>query len=614
VTPLPASLNTKAYSLRGEWMKIRSQCVWLGLSMLVAAQASAGCTMVRIAELPVTMEGMRPIVPATINGTEIRFLADSGAFFSLLPPSVATQLGLKLEATPLGFTLKGIGGSTPTAKTTVRSFGFVGNTIPNVDFLVGGSDTGHGGLLGQNVLGVADAEYDLAGGVIRLIRTKDCGKANLAYWAGDKPVSKIDLVDTGKHNQHIIGFVMVNGIRMRAAFDTGAPTSMLTLKAAARAGVKPDDPNARPAGITRGLGRNVSRSWIAPFNSFAIGDEEIRNARLRFSDVSNVDFDMLLGADFFLSHRIFVSNAGNAMFLTYNGGSVFDLSGMSKQPGGADPVVAAIPDTPPTENLVPPRDADGFARRGAAFAARRDFAHALPDLTRAIELAPGEPRYLYARASAYRANRQALLAKKDLDATIRLKPDHVEALMDRALLYLLVNARPSALADMDSAARAASNVGNVRIALAELYVRADAYDRAIGQYDLWLMGHGRQDSRYPQAINGRCWVRAMLGRELPKALEDCNEAVRTAPDAAGFRDSRGLVRLRMGDLDRAIDDYDSALKLQPNVAWSLYGRGLAKQRKGMKSEGAADIFAALAIDPSIPRQAERYGIGTASTK
>jgi tetratricopeptide (TPR) repeat protein len=578
--------------------------------MFVAAPASAACTMSRIAELPVTMEGLRPIVPATINGTEIRFLADSGAFFSLIPPSVASQLGLKLTATPLGFTLKGIGGSTPTARTKVASFGIVGNTIPDVDFLVGGSDTGLGGLLGQNVLGVADAEYDLAGGTIRLIRTKGCDKTNLAYWAGDKPVSKIELVDTGKHNQHIIGFVTVNGIRMRAAFDTGAPTSMLTLKAAARAGMTPENPNARATGITRGLGRSVSRSWVAPFQSFAIGDEQIRNARLRFSDVSDVDFDMLIGADFFLSHRIFVSNATNTMFLTYNGGAVFDLSGTGKSPADAEPVVASTSAQAPAEWAGKPHDADGFARRGAAFAARRDFARALPDLTRAIELAPNEPRYLYARAGVYRASRQPLLAKTDLDATIRLKPDYVEALMDRAVLYLLTNARPAALTDMDAAARAASNSGNVRIALAELYGRADAYDRAITQYDLWLMGHGRQDSRYSQAVNGRCWARAMLGQDLPKALADCDDAVRMEPDAAGFRDSRGLVRLRMGDLDRAIADYDAALAKQPRVAWSLYGRGLAKQRKGMADAAAADMSAALAIDPSIARQAERYGLAS----
>jgi hypothetical protein len=35
---------------------------------------------------------------------------------------------------------------------------------------------------------------------------------------------------------------------------------------------------------------------------------------------------MLLGADFFLSHRIFVSNEQHKVYFTYNGGPVFSAS------------------------------------------------------------------------------------------------------------------------------------------------------------------------------------------------------------------------------------------------------------------------------------------------
>ena len=34
---------------------------------------------------------------------------------------------------------------------------------------------------------------------------------------------------------------------------------------------------------------------------------------------------MLLGADFFLSHRILVSNSQHKLYFTYNGGPVFQL-------------------------------------------------------------------------------------------------------------------------------------------------------------------------------------------------------------------------------------------------------------------------------------------------
>jgi hypothetical protein len=35
---------------------------------------------------------------------------------------------------------------------------------------------------------------------------------------------------------------------------------------------------------------------------------------------------MLLGADFFVSHRIYVSNAQHKMYFTYNGGPVFSAA------------------------------------------------------------------------------------------------------------------------------------------------------------------------------------------------------------------------------------------------------------------------------------------------
>ena len=91
-----------------------------------------------------------------------------------------------------------------------------------------------------------------------------------------------------------------------------------------------------------------------------------------------------------------------------------------------------------------------------------------------------------------------------------------------------------------------------------------------------------------------------MGRDLDKALADCNTALRLRPGTANMLDSRGLVRLRMGDLDKAIADYDAALATAPKMAWSLYGRGVAEQRKGLTSRGEADIAAAAAINPSCP--------------
>ena len=64
---------------------------------------------------------------------------------------------------------------------------------------------------------------------------------------------------------------------------------------------------------------------LASFASFKVGDEEIRNPRLRGGDTRE-GADMLLGADFFVSHRIYVSSTQRKMYFTYNGGRVFSAS------------------------------------------------------------------------------------------------------------------------------------------------------------------------------------------------------------------------------------------------------------------------------------------------
>ncbi len=51
---------------------------------LGAGPAAAACKLGRLAELPVTMQGLVPVVSAKIDGADVRLIADTGAFFSML--------------------------------------------------------------------------------------------------------------------------------------------------------------------------------------------------------------------------------------------------------------------------------------------------------------------------------------------------------------------------------------------------------------------------------------------------------------------------------------------------------------------------------------------------
>ena len=273
------------------------------------------------------MQGPQALVAVSINGREARLLADSGTLYSTLSAAGAARLGLSVSAPPEPIMTQGVGGDEPASMTTARSFTLGKASLADVQFIVGGiSPPGAVGVLGENVLGRFDTEYDFAHGLIRLVRPRDCAHADLAYWATARPHSMM-AIERGAGSIDVPrGTAWLNGTAIRVLFDTGATHSLLALRAAERAGVRPDSPGVTPGGELHGAGPHPIRSWIAPFASFRIGDEEILHTHLRVGDLGLGDTDMLLGADFFLAHHVYISASQQRAYFTYNGGPVFNLS------------------------------------------------------------------------------------------------------------------------------------------------------------------------------------------------------------------------------------------------------------------------------------------------
>lgn len=601
-------------------MKFSSIAAAAACAVFPASTLAAPCSVGLIADLKVTMQGASPLVRAKINGEEVSLIADSGAYFSTLSEGTVAQLKLPIVATnPFAFS-EGIGGRQSLSVTKVKAFTVADQTLPNIPFTMSDNELAPGvaGLMGQNVLGYADAYYDLSNGSIKLTRPKGCGDHPFVLWETSRAFSTIALDGAAGPFKRTAGEAFVNGKRIRVLFDTGASTSLLSLDAARRAGVETVGVDVTSAGVERGIGRRMIQSWVVPVASFKIGDEEVRNTRLRIAAMSLQDIDMLLGADFFLSHRVYVANSQHRIYFTYNGGPVFNLASPLVADTGPAAATESTPEKPadkpaakpPTaaqDAWAEPSDADGFSRRGTAFAGRRQFVPAIADLTRATAMAPSEAKYFTQRAVVYLENRQPLLAMADLDKALKLKPDDVPALVTRAELRVSGRAMTGALADLAEADRILPKEADIRLTMAGLYDSADAAAAAIGQYNLWIKAHP-DDNRLPQALNGRCWARALWNIDVDKAVADCDAAIRRAGKVAAFYDSRGLAHLRLGENDRAIADYDAALAMEPKIAWSLYGRGVARLRAGLTAEGKGDITAATALDPAVVAVARDRGL------
>ncbi len=300
----------------------------LGLGALSCA-ADAACTLGKVAEMKVSMSGTTPVIDVTINGKQARFAIDSGSFYNIISAPAAANSGVRLMPAPDWIAGKGADGKTLLSVAVADDFILGGSLrVKNIEFLAGGHESTGGidGVVGQTFFQNYDVEYDFANGIIRLMRAEGCGDAGLAYWATAKQTySVVDINAMTPAQPFVTGLALLNGAQVRVLFDTGANASRISPQAAQQAGLKANPSDLIDAGYSRGMGRPAIMTHLASFASFKVGDEEIRNPRLRVGDTRE-GTDMLLGADFFVSHRIYVSNAQHKVYFTYNGGPVFSPS------------------------------------------------------------------------------------------------------------------------------------------------------------------------------------------------------------------------------------------------------------------------------------------------
>jgi clan AA aspartic protease (TIGR02281 family) len=255
----------------------------IGLAMADSAAAQANkCQVVRIAEWPVRAQYYRPVVDGTINGQKIGILLDTGATQSLVRRSATTRLGLtRYDAE--GYRVFGSAGETPAQYVHIDEFRIGEAARKNWRVLVVGEhDFGDdiAVLLGDDFFRQIDVEFDLANKVVRLYETKDCESVSLAYWATD-PAGAVPI----EGDRQIELTVAVNGKPLRALLDSGSGYSVLTMADAAQLGATPQTPGVVAGGCFLALGSKREDSWIATFESFAVGNEIIRNPRIRFADL-----------------------------------------------------------------------------------------------------------------------------------------------------------------------------------------------------------------------------------------------------------------------------------------------------------------------------------------
>jgi predicted aspartyl protease len=296
-------------------------------SLMLSLSASADCRLLQLAELPVNASHNRPLIGGEIDGQGVKILVDTGGQTSLVTRATANRLKLK-QISISGASGRGVGGQVQVYSTSLKQLTLDKFSVHNLTMPV--AIEGHRNfdmILGEDFFSQFTVEFDLAHGVIRLFDPKGCRAEQLGYWS--KTDSLADLASSPKDSIRIETTVLLNGRAVRAVLDTGATVSVISRTTAAGLGMSVDGKASMPA---LGIGRDAVDSWVGVFDSFTIGDETIRNAPLLIVDMKkhnevvttrsripqSVDMpSMLIGADFFLAHRVLIYGAGRKMVFTY---------------------------------------------------------------------------------------------------------------------------------------------------------------------------------------------------------------------------------------------------------------------------------------------------------
>jgi predicted aspartyl protease len=330
----------------------------VGLAMGLGYPARAAeCKLLQVAEFKVETNRNRATFDGALNGQSLKVLVDTGAQSSVLWRPAAARLGLKLSNVP-GARMYGIGGESVVETAHVNQLSLGNFTSNGWDIVVAGdTQDGFDLVLGEDFFSKYVVEFDLRDHAIRLFQPQGCRTEQLAYWSNTYSLAELDAPTRGSNR--IETTVLLNGKRVHAIVDSGASMSMVTKFAAARAGVTTEGDNREGVQQFIGMGRKSAESWIGTFDSFSFGDESLRNARLRIADMNQYNHttnlgsrlettvegvpDMLLGADFLLSHRLIIDGDERKILFTYLGGKVFQTihvdsaAAPAADPGAAPP-------------------------------------------------------------------------------------------------------------------------------------------------------------------------------------------------------------------------------------------------------------------------------------
>lgn len=278
---------------------------------------------------------------------------------------------------------------------------------------------------------------------------------------------------------------------------------------------------------------------------------------------------------------------------------------------------------------------------------RGRYQEALEAANRSLALDPENHFTLGMRSEIHQEMERFDEAVTDLRAMIAAEPSHAAGRARLGALLAHIGRTDEAVAAMRAAMQADPQNYTIPENLGALLARAGradeakaAFDEALARHDAVSQAMGRAGTgphfsgeratllarigRFAEALAiadealrfqsdsvrmlaTRCLIRVYEGRDLDRALRDCDKALSYEAGNDIATAARAMGRLRARQWAGAIQDFTDMLGWDSDDATALYGRGLAKIGSGDREGGERDVAAARRQDFFIYLPFERLG-------
>jgi predicted aspartyl protease len=277
------------------------------------ARADTACHLLEAASVPMNIDGSgRITVPMMISGKPMNMMVDTGNPMSMLTFKTAQSLGLDIRHVDIGgagvatFTMRGGMVVSEYTKAPDVAIGLLKTDSMGFGILpIASAGDQVDGLLGNDIMGNYDVDFDFANGKLNLFSQDHCPGA-VAYWTRG-PVAVVPF--TRNIWKHIFLDVDIDGKTTQAVVDTGTARSIGDWEAFEHLfGIDEKSPGVK----------SENGQYTYPFKTLTFGGVTVNNPDITLLPDSGrpEQNTMLLGINVLRQLHIYIAEGEKKLYIT----------------------------------------------------------------------------------------------------------------------------------------------------------------------------------------------------------------------------------------------------------------------------------------------------------